>query len=98
MVTVPNVRLKSTSQAKAILEKAGFSVVVQYSTSSWLRVNLVAQEVPSGGQRPQGSTITIYVAVDTLAGYYPAMRHIDEGFSRRVDLSRARPFDTLSRC
>ena len=62
MVTVPDVRLKSESQARSILTQAGFSVIVQYSTPSWLRLNIVAQEVPSGGQRPQGSTITVYVS------------------------------------
>ena len=62
MVTVPDVRLKSESHARSILTKAGFSVIVQYNTPSWLRLNIVAQEVPSGGQRPQGSTITIYVS------------------------------------
>jgi len=62
MVAVPNVRLKSEADARSILEKAGFSVVVQYPTPSWLRVDLVSGEVPSGGQRPEGSTITIYVS------------------------------------
>ena len=62
MVKVPNVRLKSEADARSILEKAGFSVVVQYPTPSWLRVDLVSGEVPGGGQRPEGSTITIYVS------------------------------------
>ena len=62
MVTVPNVRLKSEADARTILQNAGFSVVVQYPTPSWLRVDLVSGEVPSGGQRPEGSTITIYVS------------------------------------
>ncbi|HET9127519.1 MAG TPA: Stk1 family PASTA domain-containing Ser/Thr kinase [Propionibacteriaceae bacterium] len=62
MVTVPDVRLKSEAEARSILQGAGFSVVVQYPTPSWLRVDLVSGEVPGGGQRPEGSTITIYVS------------------------------------
>lgn len=63
LVAVPDVRLKSESQARAALTQAGFSVVVQYATPDWLRVGIVSGEVPSSStKQPKGSTITVYVS------------------------------------
>ena len=44
------------------LARAGFDVVVQYTTPDWLRVGIVSGEVPGGGSKqPKGSTITLFV-------------------------------------
>ncbi|WP_353509614.1 transglycosylase domain-containing protein [Intrasporangium sp.] len=58
-VGIPNVTGRSVSDAKSILERAGFSVQVGDSMDSNVRRGRVAGTSPSG-RAPEGSTVTIH--------------------------------------
>ena len=58
-VSIPNVTGRSVSDARRILERAGFSVDVGDSMDSNVRRGQVAGTSPSG-KAPKGSLVTIY--------------------------------------
>ena len=63
MVKVPGVFRLSEASARAALTSKGFAVVVQYTTPSWLRLDITSAQSPfSGKSLPQGSTVTIWVS------------------------------------
>src|SRR6266542_4575394 len=61
-VPVPNVVGRTQAQATSILKGAGFVVnVVDQPDPDPKNDGIVLQQVPSGGKKPVGSTVTIYV-------------------------------------
>jgi beta-lactam-binding protein with PASTA domain len=61
LVSVPDVRRMSVSEATSTLEDAGFSVRSSH-TDVYIGLGLVVKQSPGNGDRvPRGSTITIYV-------------------------------------
>lgn len=62
-VEVPNVEGESAADARGILEAEGFRVREREQPGPPEEVGLVVRQSPSGGDRPKGSTVTIYVGV-----------------------------------
>ena len=61
MITVPNVFRKDEAQAKAILERAGFRVVVKHDRGTPVFGLVYEQSAAAGSKIAKGSTITITV-------------------------------------
>ena len=62
MVTVPNVRSMGVKAATAVMEKAGFKVVVRPVAINYIGVGFVVFSRPGAAKEaPKGSTVTLYV-------------------------------------
>jgi serine/threonine-protein kinase len=62
LVNVPDTRGLRASRARSLLERAGFEVAQQnFPVTNPDQDGRVVEQVPRGGQRPRGSTVTILV-------------------------------------
>jgi eukaryotic-like serine/threonine-protein kinase len=63
MVTVPNVKHQTVTEAESALRAAGFQVTQQTSTNTNAPPNIVVKQDPPGGSRAKfGSIVTIFVS------------------------------------
>jgi serine/threonine-protein kinase len=62
-VEVPNVEGDEEDDARRTLERAGFTVRVTDEPGPAEQEGIVVRQQPAGGQRPRGSTVTIFVGV-----------------------------------
>ena len=60
---VPNVGGDDEAEAVATLEAAGFEVDVREEAAPPEQEGTVVRQRPSGGRRPRGSTVTIWIGV-----------------------------------
>jgi eukaryotic-like serine/threonine-protein kinase len=69
LVQVPDTRGLRVNRARATLRQRGFEVAQQnFPVTNPDQVDRVVEQVPRGGQRPRGSTITIVVGVPVNNG------------------------------
>jgi serine/threonine-protein kinase len=70
-VDVPNVVGETVEDARATLEDAGFKVNEEDEPGPPEDEGIVVRQSPSSGQRPEGSTVTIFVGVPEEDGQQP---------------------------